>query len=814
MVMIHLFFFLLKNISSNAQNLVLNHSFEELNLGHSFSQLTLNHNEFNTFFSKWNNPAITTPDVYVVTDKKKLVCPISQKPKTGNCMVGISCYSPAIDQESYINQDWHEYIQGTLSEPLIIGKKYYIEFWVLERESSINICENKVQPRIRGNTAVACNNIGLLFTDTLIEQNIKKTTIKAQPNIFSPDIIYAKDSNWHKISGYIIADKNYKFFTIGNFFSDMETQSSIKDDDKRKILKKQGTNEVYKIARRGYYFIDDVKVEESEKENILSMPKMEVGDSFVLNNILFDTGKSNLTAFSYKELDILVESIKKAGKFFEIQGHTDNEGNEPFNLKLSEARAKSVYDYFILKGVDYNIIGYKGFGSSQPISSNFSKNGRQLNRRVQLVVINTTSISKNKISALESKIITDTLEQIYHLEEDCREDFEFSRIGLYNKAIDKACSSEALEKLSVEDSIDFFTKFKPVLAIDHILKKTRNEKAVFINEAHHMPQHRAFTTLMLKSLYKQGFRYFGIETLSYQDVTRLNETKYPSIYSGYYATEPIYGDLIRQAIAIGFNVFPYESTNKNEESAISTLKQDTTSKQEETEIEFMNPDGSKTTLFEQNLRMNARDFIQAQNISAIFKNDTSAKVLIHCGYGHIKEKESNGWKTMAYQFRKLCGIDPLTIDQTEMSEKCIDDENSIYNRIKKNIKTPLIFIDNKGNSFVQKEYTPLSKETYTSFYDIQVFHPTSKYFNERPDWLSLNGYRKPYRIDPKMILVDLPCLVLAYKDNEDLSKSIPVDIIQLKSKNDSGTLMLPSGSYILMMKNKQSSKQAQKINIE
>jgi outer membrane protein OmpA-like peptidoglycan-associated protein len=70
----------------------------------------------------------------------------------------------------------------------------------------------------------------------------------------------------------------------------------------------------------------------------------------------------------------------------QINGHSDNTGLKFKNQKVSELRAREVFEYLIKKGVQ-NKLYYKGFGSSQPIASNDSDEGKTLNRRVELEII-------------------------------------------------------------------------------------------------------------------------------------------------------------------------------------------------------------------------------------------------------------------------------------------------------------------------------------------------------------------------------------------------------------------------------------------
>lgn len=110
--------------------------------------------------------------------------------------------------------------------------------------------------------------------------------------------------------------------------------------------------------------------------------------SFCLNNVLFETNKTELLSGSFGELNILVAQLKdKTSMQIEVRGHTDNVGDETQNQILSEGRAKAVYDYLITKGVDKNQISYKGFGSKNPKAKNDSEAGKKKNRRVEMVIL-------------------------------------------------------------------------------------------------------------------------------------------------------------------------------------------------------------------------------------------------------------------------------------------------------------------------------------------------------------------------------------------------------------------------------------------
>ena len=120
----------------------------------------------------------------------------------------------------------------------------------------------------------------------------------------------------------------------------------------------------------------------------LGIEEAKVGQSIVLNNIYFETGKSLIKADYSTDLEKLIQFLTdNPATRLEIQGHTDNTGSVTLNNKLSQARAESVVKYLNLKGITLDRLTAKGYGQSMPITSNLTEEGRQKNRRVEMKVI-------------------------------------------------------------------------------------------------------------------------------------------------------------------------------------------------------------------------------------------------------------------------------------------------------------------------------------------------------------------------------------------------------------------------------------------
>jgi outer membrane protein OmpA-like peptidoglycan-associated protein len=106
-----------------------------------------------------------------------------------------------------------------------------------------------------------------------------------------------------------------------------------------------------------------------------------------MSDILFDVNKATLKADLKTSLAKVAGILSVYQEFHVIvEGHTDNTGSKEHNLKLSEQRAKGVLDFLVEQGIDSKRLTSKGLGMSMPIADNKTKEGRQKNRRVDLVI--------------------------------------------------------------------------------------------------------------------------------------------------------------------------------------------------------------------------------------------------------------------------------------------------------------------------------------------------------------------------------------------------------------------------------------------
>jgi outer membrane protein OmpA-like peptidoglycan-associated protein len=107
-----------------------------------------------------------------------------------------------------------------------------------------------------------------------------------------------------------------------------------------------------------------------------------------MSDVLFDTARYTLRPLARERLAKVAGIILgHPGLTLAVEGHTDSVGGDVYNQTLSEQRAGSAHDYLVLQGIlKSNLVPAKGFGKTKPVASNDTAAGRQLNRRVELIV--------------------------------------------------------------------------------------------------------------------------------------------------------------------------------------------------------------------------------------------------------------------------------------------------------------------------------------------------------------------------------------------------------------------------------------------
>jgi OOP family OmpA-OmpF porin len=285
--------------------------------------------------------------------------------KSGDCYIGLR-----------FQKKYKEFAQVKLADALHRGTIYEFEMYI----------------RLAFWSNASLKSFGALFS---------KVGYKSQGDALKTAIIdsvskkgsFINGYQWFKISGKYQSDGGEKYLTIGNFAPNVK-KDMIKIDK-------------FKFGfKEAYYFVDDislikakeivekVKVEivgsfniNEEDSVLLVKNNIKVGEKVALKNIFFENGKSYILPESFSELNKLAQYlIRNPSMEVQINGHSDNSGSRSKNQKLSEQRAREVFEYLIKKGTQ-NKMYFKGYGSSVPIATNETDEGKAKNRRVEFEII-------------------------------------------------------------------------------------------------------------------------------------------------------------------------------------------------------------------------------------------------------------------------------------------------------------------------------------------------------------------------------------------------------------------------------------------
>ena len=106
-----------------------------------------------------------------------------------------------------------------------------------------------------------------------------------------------------------------------------------------------------------------------------------------LPDVLFEFDSARLTAGARRTVSEIASSVGKgSGRIISVEGHTDSIGSDAYNNRLSESRAFAVASGLERSGISRSGLRVRGFGKSKPIASNSTENGRQRNRRVEVII--------------------------------------------------------------------------------------------------------------------------------------------------------------------------------------------------------------------------------------------------------------------------------------------------------------------------------------------------------------------------------------------------------------------------------------------
>jgi hypothetical protein len=308
----------------------------------------------------------------------------------------------------------------------------------------------------------------------------------------------------------------------------------------------------------------------------------------------------------------------------------------------------------------------------------------------------------------------------------------------------------------------YLTQYSPIEATElpHLIPDSC--RVLMINEDHINPYTRIFMRDLLEPLQKKGFKVFAAETLSaYDTIFPYHKLKQGT---GFYISEPNYGNLLRSAMYMGYTIYNYENG----------MDYDSTTRLSRAEF---------------------REFQQAKNLVRIVQDSNHPKIIVFAGHGHIKKKGNTGRKMMASFFKDLTGITPFCIDQTVMTEAdSSHKEHPVYTYIERTYqpKQSIVLKTKDNQLFVE--------ESARNSVDVQVFHPRTIFDkNNYALWLLNKGSKQqPFSFKGKQFFNTL-FQIFDHKEYENLGfNAIPMLNLPLNGDNEF-EIALSNGVYSVMV---------------
>jgi OmpA-OmpF porin, OOP family len=348
---------------AGCQNLVPNGSFEHYSrcpgdFSQSPTEFQVNH---------WSSASAGTPDYFNACSHGEADVPHNwagvSDPYEGTGFAGLYLWMA-------VRNNYREYLQVQLTERLLRDSVYYINF----------------RYKLSSYSKYSIDRIGLHLSDSSIHFK-HDGVLNVQPilAIVKDTALTRETGLWEEGKITYKAHGGEKFLLVGNFSTDRETRFY-------KIQFRPTPQPM--VAHSSYYYIDDVSLVSRHFHNqrllteivpAFAIEETKSNTTYVLRNINFQFNSFRLIPPSFSELDQVAEYLLKHPQLdVQLFGHTDDQGGDAYNLKLSQARAKNVSEYLASVGVRGERIQYFGYGKTKPLKDERSEEARALNRRVEI----------------------------------------------------------------------------------------------------------------------------------------------------------------------------------------------------------------------------------------------------------------------------------------------------------------------------------------------------------------------------------------------------------------------------------------------
>lgn len=336
------------------------------------------HNRIEDLIPGWVSPG-TSADYYNYNRKVQDVPDHMEPVVSRSGYAGIMIYNNR--RESY-----SEHLQTKLKNALARGRKYCLTFDVMLSVNAGYFTEKF--------EALFSSNDSYVTSDSTVSDSVRRFTYQHT---------FDNTNRWQQLCECFVANGTEQYLTLGLF--------SPKDAGATRTTSRYTS--LMDINASAYYLVDNVSVKEVTddhsciqklvvkrlekkkqevlKNNVFAVLLTGEAKSITFKNVQFETNRSDLKQESFPELEQLLAFLENSNVNIEIAGFTDNVGSSELNQTLSTARAESIKTWLVTRGIEDNRLSTVGYGASNFVADNNSEASRQLNRRVEIRLVNTSN---------------------------------------------------------------------------------------------------------------------------------------------------------------------------------------------------------------------------------------------------------------------------------------------------------------------------------------------------------------------------------------------------------------------------------------
>lgn len=241
-----------------------------------------------------------------------------------------------------------------------------------------------------------------LFHD-ILQVKFEGIVIDENGNPVSDAIVSLYSSNYISKRKELVTNENGVFKTNAGNIDKLNIEIKLNSDilyAGQVLVQEENSKETINVSKKFLVTIPKKIIEPIAEDTIKSGDpdfiaidnlgsKFRLSKKALIPNITFGFNEHDISKSGMQSLGVLITVLNQYPNInIEVAGHTDNFGTEKINIKVSERRAHSVYKYLISKGIKKSRLKAKGYGESKPVASNkYEENGRHLNRRIEIIIV-------------------------------------------------------------------------------------------------------------------------------------------------------------------------------------------------------------------------------------------------------------------------------------------------------------------------------------------------------------------------------------------------------------------------------------------